>query len=226
MVRRSALRVRRTGSPRTALPESDAACLRRPKYLGIPLRLVVVPSRGIGLVIGVEIAQDAIERPMIPLTEYLDSVSDQEGGADPLTGLMATLRPRTLVNNLGAAGGTDIGKEGDANIMFLCQSQHDLGGIDHRRGPVLVAVTDHPCPTVKKIEPVSAVDVRNGPWSSEREILGAERDGTYIVKLDQALRMREGSAHGAPRRHLFTRSSRVSSLVNVGHAMISFSWGR
>ena len=52
---------------------------------------MVIPGGRICLVTGVELAQEDIERAVIPLAHYLDSVTDQECSTDPLPSSMTTL---------------------------------------------------------------------------------------------------------------------------------------
>ena len=63
-------------------------CSLRSKRLDIPRRLMVIPSGLICLVSGVELAQDGVERAVIPLAQDLDPTTDQKGSTDPLTGLV------------------------------------------------------------------------------------------------------------------------------------------
>ena len=47
---------------------------------------MMIPSGWIWLTSRIELAQQGFERAVIPLTQYLDPVSNEEGGADALTG--------------------------------------------------------------------------------------------------------------------------------------------
>jgi hypothetical protein len=49
---------------------------------------MVVPSGRVRLVVGVEFAQDDVERAVVSLTQDFDPMADQERSADPLPGLV------------------------------------------------------------------------------------------------------------------------------------------
>jgi hypothetical protein len=49
---------------------------------------MMIPSGWNWLMSGVELAQEGFERAVIPLTQHLEPVSNEESGADALSGLV------------------------------------------------------------------------------------------------------------------------------------------
>ncbi|HXN61832.1 MAG TPA: hypothetical protein VN886_15405 [Acidimicrobiales bacterium] len=150
---------------------------------------MVIASRRIWLMTGIELAQHCLERTVIPLAHHLDTVSDQEGGADPLPRLIMTFRAKAVIDDLGSTGGADIHEERQSNVVLLRHRQHGVSRIEHLLGPVLAGFALDSGSSVQYVEPVTSTDVRRLSRSAESEFLGAEHHDVDMGMVEQTFRM-------------------------------------